>query len=60
MNGGNLDYRMDRPTSHRVIFSDWFAAILTQSSCCGSSSALAGHGFWPQSAHTLQEKNKGD
>ena len=47
-----------RPTSRKAISFDWFAGILTQSSCCGSSSVPAGHGFWPQNARTLQDENK--
>lgn len=45
-------------TWHRAISSDWFAGILSQSSCCGSSSAPASRGFWPQNAHILRDTQK--
>lgn len=41
------------PTWHRGSVSDWFAGTRTRSSCCGSSSALVGHGFWPQIERNL-------
>ena len=46
------------PTWHRGSVSDWFAGTRTRSSCCGSSSALAGHGFWPQIERNLGMKRK--
>lgn len=46
------------PTWHRGSVSDWFAGTRTRSSCCGSSSALVGHGFWPQIERNLGMKTK--
>ena len=46
------------PTWHRGNASDWFAGIRTRSSCCGSSSALVGHGFWPQIERNLGMETK--
>jgi hypothetical protein len=46
------------PTWRRGSASDWSAGIQTRSSCCDSSSALAGHGFWPQIERNLGMKQK--
>lgn len=46
------------PTWHRGSVSGWFAGIQTRSSCCDSSSALVGHGFWPQIERNLGMETK--
>lgn len=46
------------PTWHTGSVSDWFEGTRTRNSCCGSSSALAGHGFWPRIERNLRMRKK--